>query len=88
MKTTNHLTIDEIIEFVSAEKLNAESVSLFASVNDHIRECSKCFELVKDFQLIYDEFSRMAQNSSFREYLQEEVVREKKIELENTEKEG
>lgn len=33
-----HLTVDEIIEFVSLTELNNEAINLFASVNGHIRK--------------------------------------------------
>lgn len=63
-----HLTVDEIIEFVSLTEFNSKSLSLSATVNGHIRKCGKCLELVRAFQLIYDEFSRLNTRMSFREY--------------------
>lgn len=72
----NHLTVDEIIEFVSLTELNSEAINLSASVNGHIRKCEKCLELVRSFQMIYDEFSRMSFDGSFKKYVVNEVFKE------------
>ena len=66
-----HLTVDEIIEFVSLNKLNREALKLSATVNGHIRKCEKCLNRVNAFQMIYDEFSRCNTNTDFKKYLAE-----------------
>ncbi len=65
----SHLTVDEIISFVSLTELNEEAIELSATVNRHICKCKKCFELVNNFQMIYDEFSRMSTDKNFADYL-------------------
>ena len=50
----NHLTLDEIIDFVSLIELNKESMQLISTVNSHIAECDECRELVRSYQLVYD----------------------------------
>ncbi len=65
----SHLTVDEIISFVSLTELNEEALELSAAVNRHICECKKCFELVNNFQTVYDEFSRMSNKIGFVDYL-------------------
>ena len=45
-----HLTFDEIIDFVSFEKLDADTMNLASAVNGHICECQECFELVKAYE--------------------------------------
>ncbi len=65
----SHLTVDEIISFVSLTELNREALELSAAVNRHICECKKCFELVNNFQTVYDEFSRMSNKIGFADYL-------------------
>ena len=55
-----HLTVDEIVQFVSMTELTAESVNFSVAVNGHIRKCAKCLELVKSFQMVYDELSRLS----------------------------
>lgn len=65
----SHLTVDEIISFVSLTELNEEATELSATVNRHICECKKCFELVNNFQMIYDEFSRMSTGKKFVDYI-------------------
>ena len=52
-----HLTVDEIIDFISLTELNNEAIVLSSAVNGHIRKCKDCLKLVKSFQIIYDEFS-------------------------------
>lgn len=75
----SHLTVDKIISFVSMTEINKETLELSAEVNQHICECKKCYELVNNFQLVYDEFSRMSTKVSFIDY-----VNDKKM-VENTE---
>ena len=73
-----HLTIDEILDFVSLTELNDESIKLAATVNGHIRECEKCLKLVDAFQLIYDEFERLNIKGNFKGFLSEDLLKEKK----------
>ena len=68
-----HLTIDEILNFVSLTELNSASIELSASVNGHIRKCEKCLKLVTACQMIYDEFSRLQMEGSFKDFLVEKV---------------
>ena len=51
----NHLTLDEIIDFVSLTEINEESIQLMGKVNAHIAQCRECRELVRSYQLVYDE---------------------------------
>ena len=69
-----HLTGDEMIAFVSLTELNSEAISLSASVNGHIRRCEKCLKLVRSFQMIYDEFSRLSTGETFRAYVIDKVL--------------
>ena len=69
-----HLTVDEIIEFVSLTKMDSKAIELSATVNGHIRKCEKCLEQVRAFQKIHDEFT----GKDFQEYAFREVKEEKK----------
>lgn len=60
-----HLTFDEIIDFISFEKLDADTMNLASAVNGHICECQECFELVKSLQLIYEELQELGKASDF-----------------------
>lgn len=67
MEDQNHLTANEIIEFVTLDQLNADSKKLLTRVNKHIRKCQKCFELVKSYQILYDELkSQKEQQPAFK----------------------
>lgn len=68
-----HLTVDEIIDFVSMEKINSESLELASKVNTHIKSCSECFETVKAFQLIYDEYKKIGTKESFKNSLKQNL---------------
>jgi hypothetical protein len=46
-----HLTIDEIIDFVSTEKVDCE---LASKVTTHILRCQTCFNKVRAFQNVHD----------------------------------
>lgn len=54
----DHLTLDDIIEFVSLTEINDESMQLISAVNTHIAECGECRALVRSFQTVYDELAR------------------------------
>ena len=54
-----HLTVEEIIQFVSMTELTTETIHFSAAVNGHIRKCAKCLELVKSFQMVHDELSHL-----------------------------
>lgn len=77
-----HLTIDDMIRFVSLSELNDAAVELSASVNGHIRGCRSCLNRVNAFQMIYDEFTEQYRNGNFRECMQERIL-ELSAELEN-----
>lgn len=68
-----HLTVDEILNFVSLTELNNESIELSAAVNGHIRKCEKCLKLVRAFQMIYDEFSRLNVGGNFKDFITENL---------------
>ncbi len=54
-----HLTVEEIIDFVSFDKLTEENIALAKKVNEHICSCKSCFEKVSAFQLIFEEFEKI-----------------------------
>ncbi len=47
-----HLTIDEIIAFVTMDALTDENIQFAAKVNGHIIACEKCREKVTAFQAV------------------------------------
>ena len=53
-----HLTVDEMIDFVSIKKIDASSLALASRVNTHIRECDRCLSRVRALVDIYDELER------------------------------
>ena len=53
-----HLNLEEIIGFVSFDKLDDDSLRLVQVVNGHILNCDECRVKVSDFQLVYDELMR------------------------------
>ncbi len=71
-----HLNVDDIINFVSLTELNEEALELSAAVNSHIRNCQKCLETVRAFQLIYDEFCSLNSDMDFRKYISDKSLSE------------
>lgn len=69
-----HLSIDEMIEFVSANEINGQSIELAKKVNGHIRNCAECFDKVRAFQMIYDEFRRIGSGDSFIKYISKQIT--------------
>ncbi len=72
----DHLTIDEILEFVCADSLTPASIRLCAYVNGHIRKCDQCLQLVRAFQMLYDEFQSMQISGDFKRYALEALPRQ------------
>lgn len=68
-----HLTVDEMIDFVSLTKLNAEALMLSATVNEHIRDCDKCLKRVQAFQIVHDEFARLQGSGDFKKFILSKV---------------
>ena len=61
-----HLTVDGMIDFVSFNKLDSESLALASKVNAHIFKCEICRKKVEAFQIIYDELVKMGRKEEFR----------------------
>lgn len=64
-----HLSVDEMIDFVSLTDLSENALMLSAAVTGHIRQCEKCLKRVQAFQLIHDEFIRMKASGDFKTYI-------------------
>ncbi len=69
-----HLTIDEILDFVSIADLSRESVTLAAMVNGHTRKCEKCRKNVCAFQLIYDKFTEYSAQGNFKDFVSQHLA--------------
>lgn len=54
----NHLTLDDIIEFISLTDINEETMQLISAVNTHLAVCEECRALARSFQTVYDEMLR------------------------------
>ena len=70
----DHLTVDEIIRFVSLTEWSCEARALSAAVNGHIRKCGMCLRRVRAFQLIYDKFLRLNPGEDFQKYFSENIA--------------
>ena len=66
-----HLTVDQIMDFVSLTALNEEATALIATVNGHIHKCEACLQRVRAFGLLHDEFVRLSITKDFRAYAKE-----------------
>ncbi len=71
-----HLTVDEMIDFVSFDKMDAESLAKASYVNSHIRSCEQCLRKVRAFQTVYDELVRMGNKVAFRDVARDMVKEE------------
>ena len=86
-----HLTIDEIIDFVSINKVDKDSLILAKKVNAHLMKCSVCREKIVAFQAVYDELVRIGKTERFCETVKGDMRHEKnhcnsiveKIQVEN-----
>jgi len=63
-----HLSVDEILDFVTLTEPNAEAVALCASVTRHIRCCGACRKKVRAFLDLHDAFLRLGNSGDFRSF--------------------
>lgn len=68
-----HLTVEEIIDFISIQGWSEASVALIARVNGHIRNCDACLKRVQAFRLIYEEFQRLGVDMDFIAWLEQDT---------------
>lgn len=54
----NHPNPNDLIAFVSMDRLNAETLRLSAEVNAHLADCAACRARVRDLQAVYDALCR------------------------------
>lgn len=69
-----HLTVDEMIDFVSINKLDDESLKLASVVSAHILQCDICRKKVEAFQIVYDELIKMTKNKNFSNIINKKVI--------------
>lgn len=60
-----HLTVDEIIDFVSVCTLDSDTLEKAAAVTTHMRSCEECMRRVRAFQLVYDACLRRGKTGEF-----------------------
>ncbi len=60
-----HVTVDEMIAFVSMDTMDEASLELASKVTTHIRSCTRCKGTLRAFQLICDEMTAMGNRSGF-----------------------
>lgn len=72
-----HLTVDEIIEFVSLTEYHEHAVTVCTTVNGHIRTCEKCLKTVQAFQALHEEFVKLASDEEFGEYAKKMLLKKR-----------
>ncbi len=80
-----HLSVEEIIDFVSFNELSKDTIDLSAKVNQHICSCPKCFETVSAFQMVYDELCRIGNTSDAKKGIYQLVSENNMLEMNATE---
>ena len=60
-----HVTVDEMIGFVSLDTLDEKSLALASNVTTHIRNCPHCRGTVRAFQVICDEMTALGDRQGF-----------------------
>lgn len=58
-----HLTFNEIMDFISVKKLNAETEEIINRVNLHIIHCEECRNLVRSFQKMKNDFAQLTKKT-------------------------
>ena len=60
-----HLSIEEIIKYVTVTTVDKETLELLSKVNGHIRNCSSCKEKIDSYESINDELKKIANEYGF-----------------------
>ncbi|MBQ8697225.1 MAG: hypothetical protein IJ519_05840 [Clostridia bacterium] len=55
-----HLTIDDVINYVSVKKADKTSLELISRVTAHITRCDRCLRRVDAFLTVGEELTRMS----------------------------
>ena len=71
-----HLTVDEIIDFVSISTIETAALEKAAMVTTHIRDCGMCMRRVRAFQLVYDTCIRRGTVKEFGRIVREMDTRQ------------
>ena len=58
-----------MIDFVTIEKMDAESLALASKVTTHMRECEACMRKVRAFGVIYNELKQLGRKKEARKVL-------------------
>ncbi|MBQ8762725.1 MAG: hypothetical protein IJZ07_01300 [Clostridia bacterium] len=73
-----HLSVEEIIKYVTANKVDNETLDLLSKVNGHIRNCSSCKEKVNSFECINDEIKKAVLENNFDLNIIDDLIKTKK----------
>lgn len=79
-----HLTVEEMISFVSIKSLDEKSLELIDRVSEHICECSECRKKVDAFQTVQDELDRMENAKKYKNSLAQRTKDEAAEKRKNT----
>lgn len=60
-----HLTIEEIIKYVTASRVDGETLKLLSKANGHIRNCTLCKEKIDSYETINDELKKEVPENGF-----------------------
>ena len=63
---TKHLSVEDMINFVSADGLGRDELALASRVTYHILRCARCREKVDAFQTVYDELEKAETDFAIR----------------------
>lgn len=60
-----HLSVEEIIKYVTANKVDSETLNLLSKVNGHIRNCPTCREKISAYECINEELKKEVFENGF-----------------------
>ena len=60
-----HLSVDEMINFVSFDKLDGEALAAASKASAHILKCGACRKKITAYQTVYDELVRIGRKNEF-----------------------
>lgn len=66
-RAEKHLSLRDVLDFVSATALNEQTEKNAILVTTHIRSCRECRDLVKEYQALYDELRELDREEEFEQ---------------------
>ena len=70
-----HLTVEEMIDFVSFKKPDDRILALASKVNAHVYKCEECREKLEAFQTVYDGLVKYGREITLKKSISKQITK-------------